>query len=1256
MIRSWGFKRVPQSFLLLGLTLNTLLFWTTSNICVIGDVVLSDNDDGDEEDEASNHIQPSCSLFLAKSTIEQAGLGVFTGKSLQKGDHVGNGDACIPIKDLEWQQDYIDAEKGFVNPFADYVWLGDPLGLKPEIGSFQLVSGYWPGLNAAVNCHPAMLNVERATPRYDNLDDTLHRSKDASVGSFTPYFNGSSTVLHNIPIGGELFTSYGDKWFERRLEIFPPNFPVPSSYRLAHRFLQRFQRHIPSPTHQELVYNDFVLDLETIWEESRFLQALPTNLKDVDKVLKEGSLRSLFQDSSTRSIEWLQEHGACLDNIEAKRSTIRQAGRGAFATRFLAENQVITISPLIHMLDSKILDMHRFDFHIETKSYTKHHEPMPPQLVINYCFGQRDTKLLLCPYGSGVNYINHPATDSSNNANVRIAWPEDGVLNHRASKLEEPLSEWNPQDKKSVLAFEYIATRDIEPGEELFLDYGPDWEDAFAHHVQNWNNSLPEEYVDYISATTWNQQHKRQDILKTPAELAVQPNPPSLQLRCHGGLTSAWGYKYHALKWDNDPDKYNPEYGHACQVLDRIEGDHGEISYDVLIKEIMEEDDGDIMEYERRNVPRNCMKWFDKPESTDMHLPNAFRHPIGIPDDIFPDAWRSLGVSVDDDDDEEDSFDSTSGRRQVKDDDSSNHHEGPPECGMYIANSTIPNSGLGLFTGLPIDPGDEVGDGDVAIMLLEMEWHNAKGQEDDDDENYFPDMTSNYVWDGRTFGFGNEVIGGIHTFWPGINAAVNFNPFLVNVDNEAIPEFDDSGMHRASHPGVGAFSPYHKGIPHAQRRIPMGGELFKDYGQEWFHDRNQPFMPTLDDIQDAQYLLYDFFNKVGDQNGVYGLMMDIRKIWPSRLLNALPETYGEAAIAALGEIADVFQPNATREIEWLHEHGRCVDHIVPRVSTLPNAGQGAFAKRFIPKGTIISGTPLLHMSEDVLEMYDLVYSNSSSARRKEPLSKRGYQLLLNYCFGHHESSLLLCPYGSGVNYINHNSTMANVKIQWAPHGVIGHNSSWLSMAPSDMFWVYKQNLALDYLATEDIQAGNELFLDYGPLWEMAWKEHLLMWKPKDRWSSYLSAATMNMVMGHNPLRTQVEQRDSPYPANVMLQCDRAKVPDIDYGTFAPINDMQPCTVLERYKDGTGIDDYVVRMLVKGEEEPEIHNLSRDAIKFYDRPYTSDLHLNPSFRHRIGFPEGMVPNEWRDVTSSMFFANIKNLDTQQESERMKTDEL
>jgi hypothetical protein len=763
-----------------------------SQLLLLTTVVISRNEDNDGD--------IACELYLAKSTIENAGLGVFTTISRKPGEHVSDGDVCIPLKDLEWQ--FGGDPKAFVNPFADYVWFGDPLGLRPEIGPYQMVSAFWPGLNAAVNCHSAMLNVERATPHYDNFDNSMHRFKDPSVGSFSPYHKGPSIVKKPIPAGSELFTSYGDKWFMQRLHLFPYNFPVPSSYDKASRFLHRFKRKVRSEKHQQLVY-DFIFDLrDNIWDDSRFLQALPHDLESVRLALKDG-IKSLFQKNATRSIDYLRKHGSCLDNIRSGNSTIPGASRGAFANRFLAKNKTITVSPLIHILDPTLLDINHFAFDMEARTYTKY-ERIGYQLVKNYCLGHEDTTILLCPYGNGVGYINH----NQSLANVRLKWPKHGSLNHNERWLVTQLSAWDQKDKKSRLAIEYVATRDIEPGEELFLDYGDLWENAYSKHVKKWDP--PQEYADYISATTWNQHHKRQDILRSEEEQNDQPYPPSLELRCHQGLSSSWGYKYDSLKWDENLDKYNPEYGHACRVIRRREDKLRAITYDVIITELDESINEKPVEYERRKVPRSAIKWFDKPESTDMHLRDAFRHYIGIPDDELPEAWRNKGEK----------------KNKKGDKDNSQYLD----CDMYIADSTIPNAGYGMFTSKPLSVGDYVGNGDVAIMIPELAWHQ------DEDGDYF-DTSANYVWDASSFSLNNEVIGEIRAFWPGINAAVNFNPFLVNVGT-ANPEYHDADVHRALSPGAGGFSPYHLGIPKAARNVPAGGELFKDYGPEWY-------VPTL---------------------------------------------------------------------------------------------------------------------------------------------------------------------------------------------------------------------------------------------------------------------------------------------------------------------------------------------------------------------------------------------------------------------------
>ena len=64
----------------------------------------------------------------------------------------------------------------------------------------------------------------------------------------------------------------------------------------------------------------------------------------------------------------------------------------------------------------------------------------------------------------------------------------------------------------------------------------------------------------------------------------------------------------------------------------------------------------------------------------------------------------------------------------------------------------------------------------------------------------------------------------------------------------------------------------------------------------------------------------------------------------------------------------------------------------------------------------------------------------------------GFQLWLNCCWHHRESSIYLCPYGSGVNSINFHLTHANVRWQWAHDGDMNHNfrllrTSWRDYHP-----------------------------------------------------------------------------------------------------------------------------------------------------------------------------------------------------------------
>lgn len=53
------------------------------------------------------------------------------------------------------------------------------------------------------------------------------------------------------------------------------------------------------------------------------------------------------------------------------------------------------------------------------------------------------------------------------------------------------------------------------------------------------------------------------------------------------------------------------------------------------------------------NYPRESIRYFTRPDRSDMHLASAFRHHIDIPDEMFPPQWKDR-MQDEDYDDEED--------------------------------------------------------------------------------------------------------------------------------------------------------------------------------------------------------------------------------------------------------------------------------------------------------------------------------------------------------------------------------------------------------------------------------------------------------------------------------------------------------------------------------------------------------------------------------------------------------------------------
>jgi hypothetical protein len=577
---------------------------------------------------------------------------------LQEGVKVGNGDICIPLVDLSWHNQ-------LPNPFKDYVWNGHAMGMMTETLTHE-IDALCPGLDCAINCRIELVNVEKATPAYD--DGGLHRSRDAGVGAFSPYHNGTTLVTRKIPVGGELFKFYGDHWFLAREHIFDKSFPLSKDYIDAQKLLETMW----NLTDNEAVRKDLVEDVMMKAKarySSRLLNAFPDTVDKARIAAEAGELAVLFQPAAIRSPAWLKEHGKCVDNIKPGKSTLPQAGRGAFATRFLPKGSTVTASPLHHIVDKSFMNLYNItpELASDGKPYTtpvrwlRHKDQVVGhQLVLNYCMGHPETSLLLCPYGAGVNYINHA---SEGQANVRLEWATDFPIIHNHDLVTSGTIEQDLYaSTRPRLAFNYVAVRDIQPGEELFLFYGDLWEEAWQVHLQDYphDTSIPK----YSSSQRWNEMFQNVPV-RTEKEQEVDPYPDNLQIRCHRNLIKKRKDQLGRLDLDFEWN-FRIDFGVACRVVDRFwEGDKE--LYTVIMEwradaAVNEDEDWDVeVDFdiqrtggyargmfshvtwiERTDVPRSGIAFFDKAGTTDLHLPSAFRHEIQIPGDLLPDQWRNL--------------------------------------------------------------------------------------------------------------------------------------------------------------------------------------------------------------------------------------------------------------------------------------------------------------------------------------------------------------------------------------------------------------------------------------------------------------------------------------------------------------------------------------------------------------------------------------------------------------------------------------
>jgi hypothetical protein len=222
--------------------------------------------------------------------------------------------------------------------------------------------------------------------------------------------------------------------------------------------------------------------------------------------------------------------------------------------------------------------------------------------------------------------------------------------NHQPALLEMDFDKLKLQGK-SRLAMDLIALRDIAPGEEVFVDYGDEWEAAWERHVQEWRPVLDAEKhmgrMESMNVPTY----------PTAFELLEHPRQQPQILCNEMFLGDRWKRFFQAGKIDQfvTPKPGSVQGRTMYRYCDIMSSRHDE-ELDTMVYTAMMFNEGQrpITEGEETktqyyvqfhghltDVPKQAFMYIDPPFTTDHHLRNAFRHDARIPDDIFPEAWKN---------------------------------------------------------------------------------------------------------------------------------------------------------------------------------------------------------------------------------------------------------------------------------------------------------------------------------------------------------------------------------------------------------------------------------------------------------------------------------------------------------------------------------------------------------------------------------------------------------------------------------------
>jgi hypothetical protein len=313
------------------------------------------------------------------------------------------------------------------------------------------------------------------------------------------------------------------------------------------------------------------------------------------------------------------------------------------------------------------------------------------------------------------------------------------------------------------------------------------------------------------------------------------------------------------------------------------------------------------------------------------------------------------------------------------------HYPVPNGCKLVMAPSSLqhPNSGWGVYSLVHLLQGNAVIDGDVVIQITDFNYYNNNQQKKKKNKHEKQNnrtlqpidyvWRNDYVWNSETTGGYYEGKHDVMSATPGIGMLANGLPNKVYYNViPFVPNVDEGGLTRDDSPGAGAITHYHNYTFYTTKSIRPGTEIFVNYGTDWFQEHEATITTTLPTVRSSTTT-----KEVDDR-----MRSD-----------------------------DNHSDDDKTNIEWLKQNGICLDNIKPGKSKQIHAGRGAFAKRYVPVDHIVAPVPVLVISHKEL----MNIQPHHPLHDADDIDRK--QLLLNYCYGHRHSTILLFPYSPMVKYV-----------------------------------------------------------------------------------------------------------------------------------------------------------------------------------------------------------------------------------------------